>query len=276
MTDTLDQQLASRFGRLARAVDEPDWAEVEARADAIARRTATVHRRKPQRSLRKLALAGAVVVVATLIAGPAFGVPQRVADLLFSSAEPAPARTELAFSTLDRGAPAGLETGVIPRSTRKAFEVALPQGARAILWVAPTAKGGHCRMVQLVDGDGRSRGGSGPGCDDRLNATGVGLTVPGPVTQRGVERGPVVVEGHATTRAATAAIVRFEDSAEVDIALTWISEPIDAGFFVYGVPPANWEPGRLPTELRFVDAEGNRVGQQHRIALERILMLPRR
>lgn len=229
----------------------------------------------PRRPLRKLGLAGTAVAIAALVAGPAFGVPQKVFELLFSSAEPAPPRTEIAFSSLDRGAPPGLETGVIPGTARKALEVALPQEARATLWIAPTANGGHCSMLELVDSDGRSRGGSGPGCDDRVNATGVGLTAPGPVTQRGVERGPVVVEGHARTRDAIAAIIRFEDGAAVEIPLTWISEPIDAGFFVYGVAPANWEPGRLPAELLFVDSDGNRVGQQHRLPLDRLLKFPR-
>jgi hypothetical protein len=97
------------------------------------------------------------------------------------------------------------------------------------------------------------------------------LTVPGPTTPQGIERGPVVVSGYATIADATSAIIRFEDGTEAEVPLTWISKPIDAGLFVYGVPPANWEPGRLPTQLRYVDAEGNVVGQQYPIGLGRFV-----
>jgi hypothetical protein len=272
MSDMIrDEQLSARFARVTRVVDDLDWAEVEARARAIATPTDVVQRREERRARGKIALVGAAVLMATLVAAPALGLPQRIVKLLFSDAEPAPPRTELAFSTLDRGAPPGLETGVIPGTARKAFEVALPQGVRATLWVAPTANGGHCQMLQLADADGRSRGASGPGCDDRVNATGSGLTVPGPITARGIERGPVVVDGHATIAEASSAIIRFEDRTETEIPLTWISQPIDAGFFVYGVPPANWEPGHLPTQLLYVDSDGNTVGRQHRLPLDQLL-----
>lgn len=263
-----DGQLAARFARMTEFVGEADWAEVESRAHALAARSDVVQVRAPRFSSRKFALVGVAALLA--VAAPAFGLPQRVVKL-FSAAEPAPPRTELLFSTLDRGAPPGLETGVIARTARKAFEVELPEGVRGTLWVAPTAKGGHCELLQLIGADGRPRGTSGPGCDDRANATGVGLTVPGPITPRGIDLGPVVVDGHTTLADASSAIIRFEDKTETVIPLVWISDPIDAGFFVYGVPPANWKRGRLPTHLQYVDMEGNAVGEQHSIALGQFL-----
>ena len=269
-----NERLRARFAGVMCAVDDLglDWSDVEARADAITLRTNLVGQRPKQRwRPRKVVLIVAGLLMGALVAAPALGLPERVVELLFSDAEPAPARTELAFSTLDRSAPPGLETGVIPGTARKGFEVALPQGARATLWVAPTAKGGHCQMLQLVDAEGRPRGASGPGCDDRANATGVGLTVPGPITPRGIELGPVVVDGHTTLVDANSAIIRFEDKTEALIPLVWISDPIDAGFFLYGVPPANWKRGHLPTQLQFVDTEGNSVGEQHRITLDQFL-----
>ncbi len=263
-----DKQLSVRFARMMEPVEDPDWQEVETRADAIAARADVVQLHERRLSSRKLALVAAAALLA--VAAPAFGLPQRVVKL-FSAAEPAPPRTELLFSTLDRGAPPGLETGVIAGTTRKAFEVELPEGARGTLWVAPTAKGGYCELLQLVDADGRARGASGPGCNSRANPTGSGITIPGPITSRGIERGPVVIDGHATVRDASSAIIQFEDGREARIALTWISEPINAGFFVYGVPPANWTPGRLPALLRYVDGEGNRVGEPHRLGFDRLL-----
>lgn len=218
--------------------------------------------REGRRTVPRFAFLGAAVLIATLVVAPALGLPQRLIKL-FSNGEPAPPRTELAFSTLDRGAPSSLETGVIPGTARKALDVALPEGARATLWVAPTAKGGFCEMLELMDSARHPRGGSGPGCDDRANVTGYGVTIPGPIGRQGIERGPVVVTGYTNIRDAQRAVIRFENGAEAQIRLMWISEPIDAGFFIYGVPPANWEPGLLPSELRYLDADGNVIGEQH-------------
>ena len=228
-----DRQLAARFARMTEFVGEADWADVESRAHGLALRTDVVQVHERRFSSRKFVLVGAAALLA--VAAPAFGLPQRVVKL-FSAGEPAPPRTELLFSTLDRGAPPGLESGVIAGTARKAFEVQLPEGVRGMLWVAPTAKGGHCELLQLIGADGRARGASGPGCQNRANQTGYGITIPGPVTSRGIERGPVVIDGHASVREASSAIIEFEDGTQARIGLTWISEPIDAGFFVYGVP----------------------------------------
>jgi hypothetical protein len=84
----------------------------------------------------------------------------------------------------------------------------------------------------------------------------------------------VVVSGHANVDETVTAVILFQDGERAEIPLTWISEPIDAGFFVYGLPPARWKPGRLPTELRYVDAEGNTVGQAHPISFAHLMRPP--
>jgi hypothetical protein len=244
---------------LARVLADP----AAARNDAVSSRWA---RRERRRAVPGVALLGATVLIATLVAAPALGLPQALIRL-FSSGDPAPPRTEHAFSSLDRGAPAALETGVIAGTARKALEVALPEGGRATLWVAPTAQGGFCEMLELVDAAQQPRGASGPGCDNRANVTGSGVTIPGPIGRKGIERGPVVVTGYSNIDSARRVVVRFEDNTETAIPLTWISEPIDAGLFVYGVRPANWEPGRLPSELRFENGAGDLVGKPHVLRL---------
>jgi hypothetical protein len=265
---TDDDMLVERFSRIGHSEEQPSWNEVEERARALAllSRATQPRQRTWTRRVQRAALVPAAILAAILVAAPALGLPQRVSKL-FSSGEAAPPRTQLSFSTLDRGAPQSLATGVIPATARRAFEVELSQGARGILWVAPTANGGFCEMLQLVDADGTSRGGSGPGCDNRRDATGYGVTIPGPVTPSGIQRGPVVVSGYATIAEAESAVIRFEDGTETKIALTWISAPIDAGFFVYGVAAANWESGRLPTSVRYVAADGHLVGDEHAIHL---------
>jgi hypothetical protein len=246
-----DEELRQRFAALV-AADGGDWGDVVRRA-----------RRK---RMLPVAAVVAVFLVAVALATAASGLERVVIDW-FETEQAAP-RTELAFSTLDEGAPPGLETRVIPGTARKAFDVALPEGMRATVWLAPTAGGGFCELMKFFDADGSSRGAVGPGCDDRRGATGFGFAIPGPISRDGViERGPVVIDGRATISDAAASIIRFQDGREVEIPLTWVSKPIDAGFFVYGVPPANWKPGRQPVELRYIDVQGNVLGRTFAISL---------
>jgi hypothetical protein len=262
-----EQMLAARFRSLSRDVADHDWAEVLVRSARLSAPRPTRSRRmRPGR----LVLVAAIVTVTSVVAVPALGLPQQVVKL-FTSGEPAPKRTETLFSTLDRGAPPGLETRVIPGTARKAFDTALPEGPTATLWVAPTAVGGFCMLIQLAGADGGSQGGAGPGCVTRDTGTGFGMTIPGPVTRRGVAEGPLVVSGHVTSDEAVAALIRFEDETVVKVPLTWISPPIDAGFFVLGVPPANWQVGHLPREARFVDSDGDTVGRPHEFGLVEVM-----
>jgi hypothetical protein len=259
MSETHERMLSERFQLLAHDGADLDWLEVQALAARLGR-SEVVPRRRPRRSRRYLLVAVAAAI-AFVVALPALGLPQRFANL-FESGEPAPAHTERLFSTLDRGAPAGLETHVIPGTARKALTASLPEGATATLWLAPTRSGGYCELIDLFRADGVSRGGAGPGCTRRDGEPGLGMIAPGPVSRQGVLEGPLVVHGHAQDKQATAARIRFEDGTSVERPLTWISEPIDAGFFVFGVPPSNWRPGRLPLHAQFVDANGDAVGRR--------------
>lgn len=268
MSETYEQMLFERFQSLAHDAADPDWTEVQALATTIGRaRAASLPR--PRRP-RPYILIAAAAAIAFVVAVPALGLPQRIANL-FEKGERAPARTEMHFSTLDRGAPPGLETHVIPGTARKAFTALLPEGATATLWVAPTSKGGYCEMIDLFRADGVSRGGAGPGCTGRDGEPGFGMIAPGPVSRDGVLEGPLVVHGHAQNKEAIAARIRFENGTSVDRPLTWISKPIDAGFFVFGIPPSKWRPGQLPLDAQFVDANGNAVGRRVEFGLLKVM-----
>lgn len=268
MSDTRDEQLLrQRFAPLRTVADQPDWVDVRQRAQVFMTASAAPRLRSPVRW--PLALAVALGLLAIVAASPALGVPQRLAKL-FSSGEPAPPDTERQFSTLDRGAPPGLETRVLPGTARKALEEQLPEGARATLWVAPTARGGVCEMIEFIDARGRPRGGSGPGCDDRRGVTTYGLAI-SKLNGEGIAAGPAVVDGRATIDSASAAVIEFEDGTVTELPLTWISEPIDAGFFVYGIPPTHRKLGHLPSKVRFVDRNGDRVGEAHTLPLAQFI-----
>lgn len=268
MSETYEQMLLKRFQSLAHDAADQNWTEVQALATTLGRARAASRQRPGQ--ARRYILIAAAAAIAFVVAVPAFGLPQRIANL-FESGERAPAHTEKQFSTLDRGAPPGLETHVIPGTARKALTATLPEGATATLWLAPTSKGGYCEMIDLFRADGGSRGGAGPGCSARDGEPGFGLIAPGPVSREGVLEGPLVVHGHAQDKEAIAARIRFENGTSVDRPLTWISDPIDAGFFVFGVAPSNWRPGQLPLDAQFVNANGNAVGRRSEFGLLKLM-----
>lgn len=268
-TTGFDEMLRERFSGVAYSAGHPDWDDVQDRVSAASGLGRAATRRRPRRH-RRLGLIAAATLLAILAAAPALGLTDRVTNL-FTDGELAPAQTELQFATLDAGAPAGLETHVLAGTARKALETPLPEGASAVLWVAPSADGGFCEMVELFADRGVPRGGGGPGCDSRANLTGTGLIAPGPISSTGVMHGPLVLHGHATVPEAVAVVIRYQDGDTTTVPLTWISEPIDAGFFVFGVPRANWTIGQLPIELRFINSDGDAVVSPKQIAVVNLL-----
>jgi hypothetical protein len=255
MTNLDDTMLAQRFHALVYDVRDPSWEDVEHRAERVALPRVPGSETRRRRFVLAAAVAGTLV-----LAIPALGLPQRVAKL-FEEGARAPMRTERLFSTLDRGAPAGLETHVIPGSARKALETVLPGAYEATLWLAPTRDGGYCELIEINDRRGNARGSAGPGCTGARAAPGFGMVVPGPVDRDGVVEGPLVIHGHTRERSAVSARILFEDGSNAVATLTWISEPIDAGFFVYGAPEAHWRKGALPTAAELLDAQGSVVGR---------------
>ena len=118
--DVLEEDVPFRRNAL------PDWADVLDRSGEgrVSSSSSSQSRRsglasggthrgwRPGRPWRHLLIAAAAAI-AFVVAVPALGLPQRIANL-FESGMRAPAHTERLFSTLDRGAPPGLETYVIP------------------------------------------------------------------------------------------------------------------------------------------------------------------
>jgi len=85
---------------------------------------------------------------------------------------------------------------------------------------------------------------------------GFGMTAP-----RGVV--PFVVGGDVPASSAVEKLeIRFEDGSEDSIAVTWVSAPVDAGFYLYEVPAAHAGPGHRPTALVGIDREGREVASQ--------------
>lgn len=139
MTDDLYE----RFAEVGRA-GVPDWGDVVGRASRRNRR-------------RRVTVAACLVAVAALVVPTAVALRGSVVD--FFASEPAPKPVVLDFASLDAGAPAGMETGVIADQTRAVLRKRLANGRVLTVWVAPTKKGGFCALY-----------GHGGGCHPRTRS----------------------------------------------------------------------------------------------------------
>jgi len=247
MSDRLEQLLSARLGELQGPAGEPDWADVRRKANGFAAR---------KHGLR-LGTALAAALVAVLAATPALGLRGQIVQL-FSSEEPAPAPVTNNFGQIDVDAPPGMATGVIAGEARDVLEVPLSTGKTAVVWVAPTRSGGFCTFIS----ENRHSMGGG-GCDrDRVGRFAPGLSIPGPISRQGeILEPPVLIGGDTLIHGAAAVRVEFEDGGSATAPITWVSDPIDAGFFVYELPKEHWQAGHRPAALVLEDADGKELAR---------------
>lgn len=224
-------ELAERFTALAYPHDDSDWLEV--------RRLA-----RPRRGNRRVLLAAVAAAAMAALAAPAFGL--RGALVSWFDSEPAPPEVQQSFESLEDGASRGFAPGVVATETRK---VALPTDVD--LWIAPTKAGGFC--VWLAGGGGSCNA-------HRTLDFWPMFSIGGDVNPDGtVKGGPVLIAGSTILDSAASLEIRFEDGEAVTVPVVWISKPIDAGFYGYEVPRANWVRGHRPNELVLLDADGHEL-----------------
>jgi len=242
MTDLIQE----RFDHLRRE-EVGEWGEIRKRVERRGRR-------------RRIAVIGALALAAALVAPTALALRGAVVD--FFTAEPGSDRVVLSFAQMDVGAPPGMAPNVIQEQTRKVFERRLNNGRVIGLWVAPTREGGFCTHLDL----------GGGGCLPRVVeehervAFAPGVSIRGPIERDGTIRGgPVLISGSVSLGDADAVELRYEDGGFDRQALTWVSEPIDAAFFVFDVEPSRWNGDRQPNAVAALDGDGDelRVEQLH-------------
>jgi hypothetical protein len=218
-----------------------------------------------RRAVLKAGLAVAVLTVGFLLVAPAVGI--RIPALDFWSAEKAPPKVVEDFESLAEGAPTGMDPGAIPGETRK---VSLADGST--LWVAPTKHGGFCTL-----------GTRSGGCD-KLGTFPLSISwaASGPIHSRDLRRmSPLpmtafdVLEGHANSRYVDTVEIRFADGEVDRPAVTWVSEPIHQGFFVYRVPPEHRRAGHEIEAVVGLDAEGRLVVDATRPEIGGLKTVPR-
>jgi hypothetical protein len=226
---TFETELTTRFAALADRTDDANWMEVVARARAARR-----HRRRVPIAIAA-ALASAVV-----IASPATGVGGKIVRL-FDRAGPPPQQIVESY----RG-----RADVQAAHAIKVLDARMGPDMTWTLWVAPTKDGGFCTSPGSCYGPHiRS--------DDRLN---LGVCLCGRVAQDGeILAPPVVLEGGTSNERANSLLLRFEDGESQPIPLVWVGAPVNAAFFLYGVPKRHWQKGHLPTMLTMLSADGDEL-----------------
>ena len=241
--------LAGQSGSLFRT----DSAEILQRVLAQPRRTQRTWPRG-----RRVVLSLALAAVLGVAAVPAFGLSGQIGKL-FSSSPSAPGHEQLSFASMDKEAPVGMAPGVIAGEAREVIQTTLATGEQATLAVAPTQSGGFCIDLILTSAGGNDLG-SGGGCDrDRTLQLAPNLTIPGPIKDGHVLAPPVALSGSVLIATADQLELIYEDGTRIHIPITWVSEPINAGFFVYGIPEAHWAIGHRPTRLIAINASGDEI-----------------
>jgi len=87
-----------------------------------------------------------------------------------------------------------------------------------------------------------------------------GLSIEGSVRPDATEiQGDVFVTGWTLLHEGASVDVRFADGEDATVPLTWVSAPIDAGFFLYEVPKEHRSRGHSPTALVLNDASGHAI-----------------
>lgn len=194
-----------------------------------------------------LAVAATLTVGGALAVGPALG--WRMSQLLsFFDAQIASRQAQIDFGSMAAGAPEGMDPGAIPEETRRIREASFA-GDVHTLWVAPTKLGGFCYLWSPGIGGCNARG------LEQLDAVGE-LTLPPGVVAPPIPKNATKNEMLSAMRAghdlatvpvwivgylkgaggASSIVIRFRDGTTAEPEVTWVSSPINAGFFAYDVP----------------------------------------
>lgn len=247
--------LRERFAVLANPLDDSDWLDVR-------RRAGIGKRRRPI----WIALAAAIAAVAVLLTTPALGLRGRIVQL-FEESEPASEKVVRNFATMNLGVPHNMPgPGVIASETRELMRIPVGPGKEAVMWVAPTKAGGFCNLVGVRKIGTLGAGGGGGCLSARQLPFTPGMTIPGAWSPEGrILRPPVLVSGAILIEAAATIELRYEDGDETTLPLLWVSQPIDAGFFLYAVPQKHWLEGHRPTAIVALDGQGRELARESKV-----------
>lgn len=208
--------------------DDGDWGD-------ILKRASRAHR-------RRVCVITAVTALIAIGVASAYTLGHPVID--FGSAEKAPQHVVLDFGALDMYYTELMRPETLTDQARKIPGLTL-NGEPYALYVAPTKRGGFCFTA------------------------GAPMLV-GCLTERADRKGHVDFEtvgserpwipGTVVDDRVDEVVVSYADGTSEKIPFVWVTEPIDAGFFVVGVSDEHKAHSARPTAITFYDAEGKVVG----------------
>ncbi len=213
-----------------------DWRDVLRRAGA-----------PRMRRRRALALVGAAAIIALVIAVPALGLARPLID--WFSAPTAPEPAQKSFQSLDIGAPTGMAPGV-SGAARSVIETQIG-GENVHLWIAPTSRGGLCFLLE----------GYGGGCDRSRQ-----LPIAPSLAARQMS-GPWVLFGDVLSANVNHVELRYADGESVTIPVVYVSEPINASFFLY--PGISGQPSEWPATIAAIGDDGTTISSTSFIGLSK-------
>jgi hypothetical protein len=251
VTQTLDELVPEQLDAFG------DWDDVLRRAHVTVATPGPVRPRRRSWTRRRVVLAALVAVIVALFATPAFGLLRDWigrTDVPFTG-KAAPHEVQRNFFDMSLQAPPNMSPGAIASQTRR-VGVFHENGKAHILYVAPTRAGGFCWVFSLDMGSCRrarvDRRGSPPlpgEVNPHLLIVGWGLGGGRPLYTK-------EIAGDMVARGARALWVEYEDGSKTQIPFVWVSKPIDAGFFMYGIPAGHRARGTRVSAVSVRSATG--------------------
>lgn len=235
--DQLDEILAERLNA---ALDAP----AHARWEDVVKAAVPWHRRLELLRIRRTPLAAAIALLVLAFAGSALAFREQVVNFLTA----AHASKSVVDDFGQRGAAQAVfanSPGVIAADTRRVATTTV-NGHPSTLYVAPTRSGGFCSSWT---GTGRSQ------CLSRSGKVLADFQWLAASLRGGVDR----VEG-VTLRQAAQVSLRLSDGRTIAVPVDWVTTPINAGFFLYGIGTA--DRSRAVPSMLFVSVGGRVVSAQ--------------
>lgn len=218
---------------LVHGPDDGDWNDV---------------RRRSRRSVRRRrgGEVAAALVAAAIAVASAYALGHPVVD--FGKAERGSLKQINEFGSMQVGAPRGMAPGVLPREARRITAVRI-DGKVHVLYVAPTKQGGFCADWSDFGGGCRANR------HDRFAAK---LDAGGAIGPHGL----TVLQGSFFQSGGDRLTMSFKGGRTADVPFTWVTAPIDAGFYLYRVPDAHRHAATRPVSLALYDRDGNLLDRE--------------
>jgi len=192
--------------------------------------------RRAKRARRRQGVHGVALLTALVVIGVASAYALGHPIVNFNTAEKGPTNVVNDFGELEVSAPENMTPGLLPDQARKIPGLYL-DGKPYAFYVAPTKSGGFCSTIGGCVGVNDR-----PGIKDDILA-GLGW-------RKNFER----LDGVFIEKNADRLVLSYADGTSDEVPFVWVTDPIEAGFFVLDIPEAHQTSANRPTALALYDS----------------------